>query len=420
MKYVYIALACLVAIALIVMVLFSSAPKLSLPETGNVPPKTEAEEEIPLSPYAAELVAAGFPRSYAILLEQVHEQYPAWTFEPIQISELKSAYTWRYVILQEMEPRRNLVTTGTWAPAGEYALYSPYYDESDPTLYDSGWRQASRGAIEYFMDPRNFLNAGDIFMFQTLAFNPEIHTEQAVEDALAGTFMAADKGTVNGRDTYASLIYQKSKECDLNPVYVANRIIMEQGTDGTNPLSKGTLGDVLWEYYSDSENRRANTSGSGVIIWGGQYDNVTYTKEELLGRNGFYNFFNMGAAGTGKFAIYMNGSKEAETEGWTTKEAALCGGIEKLRAKYIDNYQFTPYFQKFNVHPSSTNNFWGQYMQDISGALIGGRRTYSDYLEGDCLDRAYHFVIPVYRNMPETVCPDPAGGRSYYSPAQAS
>ena len=141
-----------------------------------------------------------------------------------------------------------------------------------------------------------------------------------------------------------------------------------------------------------------------------------YTKKELLDRNGLYNFFNMGASGTGKFAIYMNGSIEAEIEEWTTKEAALCGGIEKLQAKYIDNYQYTPYFQKFNVHPASSNNFWGQYMQDISGALIGGRRAHSDYLEADCLAEAYHFVIPVYRNMPESTCPDPAGGRSYYSP----
>ena len=402
-------------IALIALILYAASPKLTLPETKEEPETKEKTEPI-LDPYAEELVEAGFPPSYAILLSQVHEQYPAWTFEPLPVTELKPAYTWRYVILEEMEPRRNLVTTGTWAPEGENALYSPYYDQSDPTLYDSGWRQASRNAVEYFMDPRNFLNEGDIFMFETLAFNPEIHTEEAVEEALAGTFLASDQGTVNGTDSYASLIFRKSRECNLNPVYVANRILMEQGTDGTNPLSAGTLGDVLWDYYSDPTTREANTSGIGTIIWGGQYDSESYTKEELLGRNGFYNFFNMGAAGTGKFAIYMNGSKEAEQEGWTTKEAALCGGIEKLRAKYIDNDQFTPCFQKFNVHPSSSNNFWGQYMQDISGALVGGRRAYSDYLEAGCLEDAHHFVIPVYGNMPESNCPDPAGGRSYYSP----
>lgn len=408
----------LMAIALVALVLYASAPKLSLAEPSPSPETEEKETELPLDPYAAELVEAGFPRSYAVALSRLHEKYPEWSFEPLQITELKSAYSWRYVILQEMEPRRNLVTTGTWAPEGENALYSPYYDQSDPTLYDSGWRQASRSAVEYFMDPRNFLNEQDIFMFETLAFNPEIHTEVAVEDALAGSFMASDQGTVNGVDTYASMIYEKSKECNLNPVYVANRIIMEQGTDGKNPLSAGRLGDVLWEYYSDSANRLESASGKGEIIWGGQYDGESFTKEELLGRNGLYNFFNMGAAGTGKFAIYMNGSVEAETEGWTTKEAALCGGIEKLRAKYIDNYQFTPYFQKFNVHPSSSNNFWGQYMQDISGALTGGRRTYDDYSRAGCLAEAYHFVIPVYGNMPEAPCPDPAGGRSYYSPTR--
>lgn len=125
----------------------------------------------------------------------------------------------------------------------------------------------------------------------------------------------------------------------------------------------------------------------------------------------------MGASGTGLFAIYMNASKEALEEGWTTKTAAVCGGIRKVHEKYIGNFQHTPYFQKFNVHPGSSSNFWGQYMQDISGALIGGRRGYSDYLDTGNLEAAHRFVIPVYKGMPPQPCPDPANGLSYYSPS---
>ncbi|MBQ8165220.1 MAG: hypothetical protein IJZ94_05345 [Clostridia bacterium] len=371
--------------------------------------------------YINSLIAAGFPESYATLLAEVHDEHPSWTFEPVLITSLNSAYTWDYIVEQEMYPTRNLVTTDTWAPSGYDAYYSPYYDETDTNLYDSGWRQASQEAVEYFMDPRNFLNDIDIFMFESLAYNSSIHTVSAVESALTGTFMAASNGTVDGTNTYATLIYNLGVQYNINPIYIANRIILEQGTAGTSPLVNGTLGTAMWSYYSDEANRW-NTSAvnsSGQIIWGGAYDNITYTEAELKARDGLYNFFNMGASGTGVFEIYMNASNESKTEGWTTKTAAVTGGVKKVYNKYIANYQHTPYFQKFNTHPGSSNNFWGQYMQDISGALKGGRRAYNDYSDTNGLEAAHNFVIPVYGGMPTEACPDPAGGYSYYSPSTA-
>lgn len=372
----------------------------------------ETEQPPEISPYMEQLLESGFPQDYAALLEQLHEQHPAWTFEPVPVTGANPTYTWTYVIDQEMYPRRNLVTTSTWAPAGCNPYYSPYYDAANQTLYDSGWRQASREAVEYMMDPRNFLNEADIFMFETLEYNPAIHTEEAVESALSGSFLAASAGTPDGEETYGAILFNEGKKYNINPVYLANRILMEQGV-GASPLVGGTIGTTLWRYYSDSQ----STTDGDRIIWGGQYDGIPFTQQELLALDGLYNFFNMGASGTGLFAIYMNASKEAQTEGWTTKTAAVCGGIRKVHEKYIANYQHTPYFQKFNVHPCSTSNFWGQYMQDISGALIGGRRGYSDYLETGNLDVAHHFVIPVYEGMPPNPCPDPADGLSYYSPS---
>jgi len=364
------------------------------------------------SPYMQQLMDAGFPQDYAALLEQLHEKHPAWTFEPVPVSDTNPTYTWDYVIEQEMYPRRNLVTTSTWAPAGYNPYYSPYYDAANQTLYDSGWRQASRAAVEYMMDPRNFLNEADIFMFETLEFNPAIHTEEAVERALNGSFLSASAGTPDGTDTYGAILYNEGKKYNVNPVYLANRILMEQGV-GASPLVNGTIGSTLWRYYSDSQ----TATDGDRIIWGGQYDGLPFTQQELLALDGLYNFFNMGASGTGLFAIYMNASKEALEEGWTTKTAAVCGGIRKVHEKYIGNFQHTPYFQKFNVHPGSSSNFWGQYMQDISGALIGGRRGYSDYLDTGNLEAAHRFVIPVYKGMPQQPCPDPANGLSYYSPS---
>lgn len=371
--------------------------------------------------YINSLKSAGFPDSYATLLAKLHDQHPTWQFEPVLVTQTKPQYTWDYVIDQEMYPTRNLVTTSTWAPSGYDAYYSPYYDKNDTNLYDSGLRQASREAVEYFMDPRNFINEKDVFMFESLEYNSSIHTKAGVEAVLSDTFMASSKGKIDGTNTFADIIYSKGVELNVNPIYLANRIIFEQGPEGRSPLANGTLGTTMWNYYSDTANRWSPTAknSSGQIIWGGSYDYITYTEAELKARDGLYNFYNMGASGTGAFEIYMNASKECQEEGWTSKAAALSGGIVKVYNRYIAGYQHTPYFQKFNTHPGSNRNFWGQYMQDISGALKAARSAWDDYKMNGGTEAAHKFVIPVYGGMPAEACPDPAGGLSYYSPSTA-
>ena len=94
------------------------------------------------------------------------------------------------------------------------------------------------------MDPRNFLNEADIFMFETLEYNPAIHTEAAVESALSGSFLAASAGTPDGADTYAAILYNEGKKYNINPVYLANRIIMEQG----KVVEQGFVEDLKEKY----------------------------------------------------------------------------------------------------------------------------------------------------------------------------
>ena len=76
-----------------------------------------------------------------------------------------------------MTPSWNLVVYADWAPDEWNALkdknYTPYYAK-DAKAYDSGsWYQASRETVAYFMDPRNWLNEREIFMFETLGFDAD-------------------------------------------------------------------------------------------------------------------------------------------------------------------------------------------------------------------------------------------------------
>ncbi|HOA84841.1 MAG TPA: hypothetical protein PKN17_02300 [Bacillota bacterium] len=362
------------------------------------------------SDYYTYLIGLGFPASYAEKLTDLHLLHPAWTFEPLMVSELESKYTWDYVIYMETQddPKRSLVSSSP--------EYSAYRHPTNTTLYDTGWYQASIEAVEYMMDPRNFLNEKDIFQFEDLSYRDTVTLSQ-VEASLAGTFM--EGAYLENGKTYAEYFMQVGKELGISPLHLAARARQEQGNYGTGPQVSGKCGDRLWYFYSNQ-----------IEYEGSVYVNAPasgHTEESLRQYNGLYNLYNIGAGGTGKFEVFLNSMKEAQTGtqskaaewggsgAWDTKWKSIYGGALKLRDRYIANYQSTLYLQKWNVDCRSktlsgtSRNFWGQYMQNIGAALSEARTTYLSLAENNCLDCAYHFLIPVYSGMPES-CPDPAGG----------
>ena len=52
---------------------------------------------------------------------------------------------------------------------------------------DKGWVNASKRAVEYTMDPRNFLNEVRIFQFEKLSYDPNVNNQEGVEKILYGT-----------------------------------------------------------------------------------------------------------------------------------------------------------------------------------------------------------------------------------------
>ena len=367
--------------------------------------------------FETEMLNKGFPASYTKLLSALHRDHPYWQFEPVLVTSMNSQYTFDYVVSQEDVGSRNLVTTSSWAPspwtsAGN-ANYSPYYHPDDTTLYDSGWRRASNAAVRYFLDPRNFLNDVDVFIFESLEYNFGIHTLERVGNTLSGSFMGNGAACDNGI-SYAQHIFNCGVQYNVSPVALAGRLKQEQGV-GNSPLVKGTLGTTLYNYYIN----KPDTDGRSPV-WGSVKKTDVFDTAALLGYDGLYNFFNIGASGNGRFAIYLNAAKEAASGGWNTKAKAITGGAEKFAQKYVGGYQYTLYFQKFNTDPRSTRNFWGQYMQNIAGALTEGRTARKTYADSGILERAFVFKIPVYGGMPDSPCPDPAGGNSYYSPSAST
>ncbi len=352
-----------------------------------------------------ELEQKGFPHDYAVKLTKLSLLHPSWEFEPLNILQTNAEYTWDYVISRETEKSdTNLV----------YALqsYSDYWHPLNREEAETGYYQASTEAVQYFMDPRGFLNEADIFQFYDLA-SASSTSSDAVTAVLAGTFME-DKLLQNGM-TYADYLLQIGIEIGIDPVYLAVKLRQEQGIEGTSPIISGTCGDLLLQYY----NEKPETTESGKLVNAPQ-DGLT--EDELLALNGLYNPFNVSASGKGVFNIYKNAMDRAKTgtasmqatwgsPAWDTDWKGIYGGALLIKNKYIDQYQSTIYLQKFNVDGHvPKKNFWSQYMQNVGGALSEGRSLYQSFATNDTLDSACCFLIPVYDGMPETVSPDPANG----------
>ena len=368
-----------------------------------------------------ELIREGFPDSYAACLAPLKADHSNWKFVPLKVDDL----SWRQIVERECAPAMNLVPYSTWAPDDwiRYGVtnYTPYF-AANAKAYDSGtWYQASREAIAYFMDPRNFFGEGNVFMFESLEYNSGAHTREAVERALENSFMSRANYD-GGSRTFADLILEVGRETGTSPVFLAARLAIEQGAGTVQGL--GRIGDSLIELSTNETGRVGNKQ-----VWGQVFTHNGKRTRAVVAKgaahyNGYYNLFNSGAGGNGLFEIRYNAWREATGDEvcrkyhgpWTSQEKALRGGALKIRERYIDTHRYTRYFQKFSVVPAAGESRWKQYMQNITAPLKESRNTRNAYDAAGTLDAPYRFVIPIYRDMPARPCPDPAKGRSTLSP----
>ena len=391
----------IISISMALVMLLSLSIVLILSVKGNGTPFTGEAAE-----YYEGLVDQGFPEDYALSLTKLHLLHPTWSFVPLNVTQTNSAYTWDYVIKKETDsPSLNLVSASS--------TYSDYWHATNRQLYDAGYYQPSKATVQYFMDPRNFLSEGDIFQFYDLS-SSTLASEQAVDAVLAGTFME-NKTLQNGK-TYTEYLLEIGEEIGIDAVYLAVKLRQEQGVAGNSPIISGSCGDKLWEFYRDQ--KQYTDSGSPI-----NPPTSGKSESELLALNGLYNPFNLGATGTGVFAIYENAMRYAQKgtssmseawggSAWDTDWKGIYGGALYIKEKYVDRYQSTVYLQKFNVDGRSpSGNFSGQYMQNVTGALSEGRSFYQAFAANDTLDSNCQFLIPVYKNMPSNTCADPANGR---------
>ena len=111
-----------------------------------------------------------FPNSYKPYLQELSKKHPNWKF-----TALYTNLDWNYVIDQENVFGKNLVPKN----------YSDSWKNTTPGQYnvevDAGWVDSSKQAVEYCMDPRNFLNEVRIFQFEALSFDSHTNNLNSIE-----------------------------------------------------------------------------------------------------------------------------------------------------------------------------------------------------------------------------------------------
>lgn len=344
-----------------------------------------------------ETVLAQFPESYRPYLIELHNAHPNWTFEPFN-----TGLDWDTVLLNESVLRRKLVPAAgsgmslgladlkedgvTWSWYQTPTAWKAYdeingafnYEKNKWVAFDTGvWNQASKAAISYVMDPRNWLNENYIFMFEQLGFNETHDTVDIINSALQGTFMYDAICPGSDNKTFAQVIYDAAKNAKVSAMHLAVRLVQEKGT-GNDKLGKGVSTDDGVNFYP------ANGNGQTV----------------------YYNYFNIGACGNGEAVVLNAGGKEAMDAGWTSPYLAIMGGAVKVNNGYIGIGQDTIYFEMFSV-VDPKYYYWKQYAQNLTATLTEGSKINTTYKKAGVFESAFVFRIPVYNNMPENACPYP-------------
>ena len=327
------------------------------------------------------LTAEGFLESYKTFLRELHAQYPSWKFKAFN-----TGLDWEEAVRKESVVGENLIpnTKSVEWKSLEAGAYS--WKDDKFTVFDgSSWVTASKEAISYYMDPRNFLDHESIFQFEVLEYNPSYQSKEGIATILKNTamngtsFTYTDELGIERSISYADAFAMAAEYSGVSPLHLASRVKQEV-TLGKNAMSNSVTGTVS-------------------------------------GLENLYNFYNIGAyhsteaggaiANGLRFARDGSSSDALNTKcliPWNNRLRSLFGGAFYIGNNYINRGQNTIYLQKFNMTSNST--YQHQYMANVEAPYSEGKRVFAAYENPQ--EVPIVFLIPVYLNMPDEPCPVPA------------
>ena len=286
---------------------------------------------------------------YKELIDKLQEEHPNWTF-----TLFYTKLDWEEVIENEGHKDNTEYPTNLIPDSSKYPDDWKCEIDKDRTFDNGTWLCASDKAIKYQMDPRNILNDENIFQFAELKYVEGAQTKEGLYEITEGTFLEGD--------SISEALIQAGKNANLDPYFIASRLIQEQGRNGT------------------------------VLSRGCEYNDTVV-----------YNPFNINAKGNSQEEIIQNAAQYAYEQGWDSLEKALIGGVEFLKEGYINVGQNTLYLQKFDVVNQDESLYTHQYMQNLLAPQSEANNMKEIYEVSNTVDAPLNFIIPLYEHMPEEV-----------------
>ena len=385
----YIRIVILLCMIASVLSLFSAGP------TRSVAPTFEQQ-------------LAAFPWATPTCNNKLHELHPTWTFEAVPIKD-----SWSTVISKEIEKEdTNLIPNSS-----DRAWIRSF------KIYDGGgWVPASKLIVEYFMDPRNFLNEKDVFQFEKLSYDKATQKEDSVR-----AIFGENQGLLN----MTTFVMEAAEKADASAYFLASRMKQEISESSSYGIVNSARGDLNVTYppltpgaispcFMTPEEQLAALLALPSLN--------PQQKEWLKGLQAnpqvpipmpstrYYNVFNIGATPNpdvvdGARINAINFAMKTDTDyllPWDTQEKAVIGGAKYICTNYIAKGQDTMYFQKFAVSGDPSILYIHQYMQNVQAASSEGSRYYSAYKKANMLEKPFVFRIPVYSGIPEKPCAKPS------------
>ena len=283
------------------------------------------------------------------LIDDLQEEHPNWTF-----TLFYTRLDWDEVIANEGHSDDRVSPLNLIPDSSDYPDDWQCEIDKGKTFDNGTWLCASDKAIKHQMDPRNILNEDNVFQFLELKYVENAQTVDGINEITSDTFLE--------EDSISEALIKAGKDAELDPYFIASRLIQEQGRDGTT-LSRG------YEY-------------NGTIV---------------------YNPFNINATGNSSEEIIENAASYAYEHGWDSLEKGLLGGVEFVKNGYINKGQNTLYLQKFDIVAQDGELYTNQYMQNLLAPMSEASNMKDIYEASNTVDSNLNFIVPLFENMPEEV-----------------
>ncbi len=324
--------------------------------------------------FEASLTAQGFPESYKVYLRQLHEAHPNWIFKAKLLD-----FTWDDALTEQYADAGantisvNYKDTYKAVREGAYNFSTHTYLPKD----GASWVSASKQAVAFYMDPRNWLTETGIFMFEPFYYDASYQTESAVKSILSGTalpasasayYMEAAQQTYNGK-TYS-----------ISPIYLATKTRIELGSYST------MIDGHSFSYGGKNFSKCYNVYNIGAVD---SADGTAATKGLVYAAGG------------------IDQSGTSYLRPWNTLKKAVMGGAVYIADNFFSNNQYSAYYERFNVLNGLSAIGTHQYATSVFCAATEASIMGWNYKDSGILDEAFTFEIPVYQNMPSTPCAQP-------------